>query len=478
MNIRLIPALFLLIFTTCNTVWSAPITTFVSEFTVSGASKPEEMKATIQTLLLSRLAGDKIATVGKPEGAEMKITGSYLLSGNMFSLDAAAVNSAGVVVIRAFAQGKSPDDLIPALTALAKSLSEGIDKGLPATGAPQASAQPADIVIAPKIAPAPVSRQSVFKMNGALNGLAIGRTFPGGDRELFAIGSQTLRYYRQGAELKLLAEIQYKAYENLLAVDTAILANDKAPEIYVTIMNGEKLVSQVLTVDGTALKQIAGPLPYYFRSVTGVGGMKKLYAQQISSRDDFHGPVAELVKSGESYQLTNPVKLPQQGYLYNFNMVKGAGGEVDPVIFDRSRYLKLFNPAGEELWKSSDKLGGSETRFGRVDAGTMQGSGDPLRQVYLDQRIVVKANGELLVPKNMESWYMSGKRSYSRSSLYCLAWDGMNVEEKWHTAETDNYLADFAYDDAAHELMMLEVISKGEGLLSSGASRLIIRKMD
>lgn len=308
--------------------------------------------------------------------------------------------------------------------------------------------------------------------------MATGRTFPGGDRELFVIGSDTLRYYRQGTELQLLSEIHYEVYDNLLAVDTANLANDKIPEIYVTIMNGEKLISQVWTVDGTSLKQIAGPLPYFFRAITGAGGIKKLYAQQISDKYDFHGQIGELVRSGQDYQLTNPAKVPKPGNLYNFNIVRGAKSGLDYVVFERSGYLKFFNTAGDEVWKSSEKFGGSETHFTRADTGNQQDNTAGVRQVYLDQRIIVKANGELLVPKNLETWYYPGKHSYSSNSIYCFAWDGVNLDEKWHTGESGNYLADFAYDDAAHELLQLEVVNKGDFIFSSAASRLVVRKME
>jgi hypothetical protein len=315
-------------------------------------------------------------------------------------------------------------------------------------------------------------------MDGALIGIAVGRSFPGGDRELFVIGSNTLRYYRQGTQLQLLSEIHYKAYDTILAVDTANLANDKSTEIYVTVMNGEKLVSQVWTVDGTSLKQIAGPLPYFFRAITGAGGIKKLYAQQISDREDFSGPIGELVRSGQGYQLANPVKVPQPGNLYNFNIVKGAKSGLDYVVFDQSGYLKFFNTAGDEVWKSSEKYDGSETRFARTDIGSLQSGSEGVRQVYLDQRIVVKANGEVLVPKNLEPWYHLGKHSYSSSSIFCFSWDGVNLEEKWHTGETDNYLADFAYDNAAHELLQLEVVNKGEFIFAKAVSRLVVRKME
>lgn len=478
---------FLLLAMSVTTSWGAPVPTFVAEFSVSGAAKPDEVRSIIQTLLLSRMAGEKIATQATSKGAEITISGSYLLSGSMFSLDAAAVNSSGTVVTRAFTQGKAPDDLIPAVGALAKSLADGINKGaIPVVKAPAAAAAalvPVVVAPSPDIVVAPVSASvtkyaGIHTMAGALSGLAVGRTLPGGERELFVTGTHALRYYRQGAALKLLAEISYKVNEKVLAVDCADLDNDTVSEIYVTIMDGEVLASQVWKVDGAALKQIAGPLPYYFRTLIGAGGVKKLYAQQISGTADFAGDVAEVVRVGSGYGVKNPIKLPKGGSLYNFNVLRGPKGETSPVVADTSGFVRIFNSAGDELWKSSDEFGGSETFFKRAEIGGQRSNETGERQVFIQQRMIVKGNGELLVPKNSESWFMKNKHSYSKSSLYCFAWNGSDLEEKWHTKQNDYYLADFAYDENSRELLLLEVVAKEEGVFDKGTSRLVVRKVD
>lgn len=476
MSVQLMLAVILSIVSVSSSAWCAPVVkVYISEFSVSGLESPGGMKSTLRTLLLSRLAGEKIASQAKPEGAEITVTGSYLVSGSVFSLDAEAVNSAGAVIARSFIQGKNPDELIPAAGVLAKSLAEGIAKGIASMEKTQTSALPSDIVKPAQIATA--SGLIVHKLEGELSGIAVGRTLPGGDRELFVVGNQVLRYYRQGAELKLMAEIQYKAYEKVLSVDTADLDNDNLPEIYVTVMSGETLVSQVWTINGASLKQIAGPLPYFFRAVAGAGGVKKLFAQKMTGTADFFGDVVQLVRSGEGYQLGNPVKLPKQGYIYNFNVLKGYKEEANPIVFDRSGYLKVFNPAGDELWKSSEQYSGSETSFKRADRESLS-SVDGYRSVFLDQRIVVKANGEVLIPKNSASWFMLSKHSYSNNNLFCFVWSGSNLEEKWHTKQSDYYLADFAYDDSSRELFMLEVVAREEGVFDKGVSRLVIRKVD
>ncbi|MDD2850590.1 MAG: VCBS repeat-containing protein [Desulfuromonadaceae bacterium] len=467
----------IMVFTAVDSAWSAPAAVYVTEFHVIGANKPEELKKTIQTLLLSRLTTEKIATQATATGAELHVSGSYIASGTVFSLDAVAATTAGAFLARAYTQGNSPDDLIPAVNKLAVSLSEGIAKGVaaPLAPPPAASAVSAvpDIIIPPPTISA-AGQLVIHKMPGALTGLALGKTLAHGERELFTIGTQSLRYYHQGAGLRLVAEIPYKVYEQLIAVDSADLDNDGSPEIYVTVMNGEQLASQVWVVDGTALKQIAGPLPYFFRSITGNGGVKKLYGQQISNSADFSGPIAEVVKTGDGYALKNPLTLPKQANLYNFNMITNAKGEQTPIVIERSGSLKVFSAAGDDLWKSSEEFGGSEGGFRRTDLSESSG----FRRVFIEQRIILTSSGELFVPRNSSSWFMMNKHSYSKSSLYKFAWNGVDLNEKWHTKQNDYYLADFAYDESSHELLLLEVVAKEEGIFDKGASRLVIRKVD
>jgi hypothetical protein len=466
MCVQKIIALIVFSVSMCSSAWCAPVKAYVAEFSVSGAVKPDETKTTIQSLLLSRLASDNIMTVTKPDNSEIRITGSYLLSGVVFSLDAVAVSKDGSVITRAFAQGNNPDELIPAIGMLAKTLGDGINRAFAKS----------DIVQA--VHTTSSAGQIVHKLDGALNGVALGRRLPGGERELFVTGNHVLRYYRQEVELKLVAEIPYKVYEKVLAVDCADLDNNTIPEIYVTIINGEELVSQVWTVDGNSLKQIAGPLPYFFRAITGAGGIKKLYAQKISGNEDFFGDVAELSKTAEGYKLVNSFKLPKLGYLYNFNFVRSIKSEFNPIIIDRTGSLRVFTPLSDELWKSSEEFSGSETSFKRSDIGGVQNSGSGYRQVFLDQRIIVKANGEIIVPKNSGSWFSLNKHSYSNNILYDFEWNGSSLEEKWHTRQSEYYLADFAFDDATKELFALEVVSKEEGVFDKGASRLVIRKVE
>jgi hypothetical protein len=497
MHIRQIMATFLFVLTMTSSAWCGPATVFVNAFTVRGAEKPDEVKTTIQTLLLSRLSDSQVTAVDKPAGASISVSGSYFSAGKVFSLDAVAVNGSGDTIVRAYAQGNSPDDLIPAVNELAKKLSTGIENALSAGATPQAATLPAQPAQQPAqqpapavpaasqtfvpsgvVVPAPVAHpknQAAFAMPGALNGLAIGGTLADGTREIFAVGRNKLRYYRQGAELKLVKEITFKSYEQILSVDS--FERDGHQEIYLTMVNNDAPASQVWTVEANQLKQIAGPLPYFFRAVTAPQG-KKIFAQRVSEKGRFVGEVAELIKTGNGYTLGTPITLPKDGNVDNFAFLKGPNGETTLVTVGRGGNLQVYDRSGEVGWKSDTEFGGSENFFLRNDRNDPFADDQGNVKVYLDQRLIVTPSGKLLVSKNSAPWILASKHTYLNSNVYCFAWDGNNLDEKWHTTLDDNYLSDFAFDGKSGELVLLEVTSKEQGVFFTGKSKLVVKKVE
>jgi hypothetical protein len=85
--------------------------------------------------------------------------------------------------------------------------------------------------------------------------------------------------------------------------------------------------------------------------------------------------------------------------------------------------------------------------------------------------------GILLVPHNEGLFTIGNNRTYTKYSLHALIWNGSSLQEKWHTGLSQGYLADFAYDTAARELVLLEVIQKS-GLFSKGKTVISFNKID
>ncbi|GAM11732.1 hypothetical protein OR1_04049 [Geobacter sp. OR-1] len=480
---RLVIILFSMLW--AHSSWGAQVKAYVSSFTVSGAQNKDELKPALQTLLTSRLNNDMVTTVESPEKADVTVNGSYVVFGKVFSIDAAAKGRTGEVVARAFVQGESQDELIPAIGKLGKMLADNIARNYPQTSAlsaplpaPKASpdivrkeavaAPTADIITPPSVERQAGSSLVSQRIKGMMSCFAAGRTLANGEREYFVAGGNTLQYYRKGKEARLVAETVLDINDKILSIDTADLNGDGIPEIYVTVMNNNALVSQVWVLAENGLKKVTDRLPYFFRAIALDGKDKKIYAQQMNIDDDFYGEVFELGKTGESYELKSPLKLPKQAYLYNFNRFTDPKGNSYFVIFNRDGYLLVFSPEGEELWRSSDKFGGSELYYQRSDRSPKSGWTDS-RYVFLDPRIFVSKKGAVIVPQNSGFWVVGNSRSYSKNSVYAFTWSGASLEEKWHTRQSQNYLADYSYDDGTNELLLLEVVKK-EGLFDNGAS--------
>jgi len=463
---------------------AAHIKVYVAEFAVTGAPNKDELKVTLQTLLASRLNGERLLVVDAPAAAEVVVSGSYAVIGKSFSLDALVKNSAGTVMTRAFAQGESQEELLPAVGKLAQTLTEGIIGAQPVPPLPPAdivrkeAAVPApDIIKAPPMEKVGATGWISQRLNGAMVAMAPGRTLENGDKELYIADKHSLKLYRLARELTLVSEVALRKEENILTIDTADLDGDGVQELYVTIQTLELLTSQVWQVKGNAFVRIAEKLPYFFRGIALAGGEKKIYVQQMGRDADFYGDVMELVKAGDKYEMKNPLKLHRFGFLYNFNQFTDAAGRLYFVVLHEDGYLLVYNKEGEELWRSNEKYGGSEVYFIRDDLANVRITGDPYRWIYLEQRIVVTKEGEIIVPQNSSDWAAGKVRSYRKSTVCSLGWNGSSLEEKWHTRESQNYLADFSYDQEKKELVLLQVVKK-EGVFSKGASAVAIKKVE
>lgn len=482
--------------------YAAQMKVFVSEINAAGVPNRDEMKVTLQSLLASRLNGDKILAVGSEAEADSVVTGTYVSIGKIFSVDVIARTPAGKTVARAFVQGETQDELIPAIGKLAEKLSAELlrvnvnvlsDKAKqesPAVALPVTAAQSSAIIVADPYfkadhsgdivkqrAQEPGSVEGLHnrRLPGAANLMASGAFLSDGSREIFLAEGQRLAYYRQGQDMNLVAEIEFKASDKIISLDT--LAVDGALDIYVTIIRSGELASQVLQVKGDKLVLVAENLPFYFRADSIGGGAKKLYVQVIGRSDDFIGDVSEASRNGSAFTLKNPVKMPRYGTIYTFNQFRDRDGKILTAVINPDGYLVVYDQQLNEIWRSNDKFGGSELYFQREDDTNVRVSGEKYRWVFMNQRIQVSSKGEIIVGKNDGFWVLGNARSYKRGAVYSMAWNGSSLEEKWRTRETQNYMPDFIFDEARNELLILQTVQRS-GIGTRGASSLSIKKIE
>lgn len=462
------------------------IRVYVAEFKIVGAEHSGEMNGLLPDLLGSRLNVWPIMIVETRDEADIVVAGRYTLAGTLFSIDAVASNTAGKFVARVYEEGEAKGQLLPTVGKLASKLAAQImaaRSSKMATQEPLTSAgkqvggtgrSPVDITDESSGSSAVVTRWLSQRLPGSYNGIAPGRRVESGERELFVVSGHALKLFRQGKELQQIAEVSFPVDDQILGIDSADLDGDGNPEAYVTIFNGDALISQIWVVRGRSLVKIADRLPYYFRSITLDGRKGVLYAQEISLRADFFGEVREVVKDGAVYTLKNPLKLPRGAMLYNFNHFRDGSGNSLYVVLSDEGHLVVHAADGEELWRSKESYGGTELFFKRKDLSDVKYGSEPYRRVFLRQRIFVTQDGDIVVPQNFGTWNTGNSRTYDSSRMVGLRWNGSSLEKRWQTPENEAYLADYYYDPSGDGLVNLEVV-KHEGMFSKGASIVSIR---
>lgn len=478
---------------------AAPLAAYVEPFSVVGGAGDPTLPATLQTLLASRLSGEAVQVRDSSTGAQVLIKGTYIRFGKIFSIDVTARDAAGSVLARTYEQGEGEDALLPAISRLAEKLTSLLAPSRPQAPATQApAAAPVSVPVSAPVAvpaPAPLSQaapeiikaESVDKAGTAgvvskrLTGVYIGmapiRTVEGGERELFLLRERSLHVVRHGAKTEQLAEATLGSDEKALTVESADLDGDGIPEAYLTVVRGVELASQVWVFKDNRLTRTEANLPYFFRTLAAPGKGGKLYAQEMGRNEDFYGPVFELKKGAKGYERQDALKLPRFGNIFNFNRFADRDGNGRIVVLHPDGFLVVYADSGEELWRSNDKYGGSEIYFSRDDSQNIRFTGDAFRKVFLEQRITVAKNGEIIVPQNSGFWTVGNSRSYSKNSLYAFAWNGVALDERWHTKASQNYLSDYYLDEERKELVLLEVVKKA-GLLEKGASAIVVKKVE
>jgi hypothetical protein len=310
-----------------------------------------------------------------------------------------------------------------------------------------------------------------------LTSVALGRTLPSGEREIFAAGTQSIRYLRKGTDLKQIVEITIPATAKILAIDSADLDHDGTPELYVSIVDRKTVSSRVYQPTESGLELIADNQPWLYRGIGPDFKERTVFVQGVSSSGEYQVGVAELVKSGRRFDTQNSRTLPRLGNIFNFTRFRDKAGVEKLVVVDEDGYLIIYGADGSELWKSSDKYGGSETYFNYESVAQLRAKGNMYRWNFLEQRITALPDGTLIMPRNEGSFGIGNNRSYNKHSLFGLDWSGSILREAWHTRQTPSYLADYALDAATREVVLLEVIQRA-GLFGTGKTAISINKLD
>jgi hypothetical protein len=138
------------------------------------------------------------------------------------------------------------------------------------------------------------------------------------------------------------------------------------------------------------------------------------------------------------------------------------------VALDTMDHIKVFEGAGKELWKSTERYGGSTLYY----SGKKTDMGDAEQPLYFTTRLIPMESKDgkprILTVKNhdmMGAIRLDKFRGYNDSQIMAMYWDGLGLAQEWRTRKLTGCIRDFAVgdfnNDGKDELVAAVVLEEG-----------------
>jgi TolB-like protein len=460
--------------------------------------------------------------LGKTLKVDYVVWGSLTKIGNSISLDGKLLDVGTYQSpVGIFEQCRGMDEIIPKIDVFAKKINYQLLGQVPPTFAPPPEPAAVSVPQQQKAAEAPPEGRAIEALKtreGTLTavinpdfinmarpggrkgfwmtrrhsvefrGMDIGDVNGDGSNEVVIIDGTSVRIYRKtGTTLKLLHKISGKSYDNHLTIDVADINGNGMPEIIVTSMQGGTLSSFVLEFQGGKPVRIASDLRWFLRSITTSDGTV-LLGQSMGLNRAFENPIYEIRWKGGTYMQGKRMDIPEGLSVYGLTIDTIDRSNRDYIIalgdYDHVRVYKktkkplskidILGGSDELIWKSDEVFGGSNN-FIDFEGGGQKGStewADDPGKTYINARILtydINGDGkkELIIVKNISSSSRLFKnvKTFSKSEIYNLEWDGLGFVENWRTRPINGYVSDYQFkdvdNDGNNEIVLALVLRSG-----------------
>ena len=304
-----------------------------------------------------------------------------------------------------------------------------------------------------------------------LNGVAIGDVDGDGNNETVFISHNHVYIHRHvdGRFVKI-KEIAGRQRDNYISLDVADINQNGWAEIFVTNnLNEDRILSSfVLEWNGKDFKRITSGDRWYYRVLEEDGKEPVLVGQRRGIDFAFSSRVDKMKWQGGAYVPSERIKLPKNTIVYGFTFGDAMNNGNDHLLaFTRSSKLKLFNPAGEEIWKSKDRYGGSGiyVEYPMQYAASI-GDTKEIDRYYLPQRIFVAdvdqdGKKEVVAIKNHDvaGTWIRRFRYFESGLIEGLIWDQVGLRQIWTTREFSGPIMDFDIADMDNDKQAELVLS-------------------
>ncbi|MDT8419838.1 MAG: VCBS repeat-containing protein [Desulfuromonadales bacterium] len=274
------------------------------------------------------------------------------------------------------------------------------------------------------------------------------------------------------------AKVEFARGTSLLSVDAIDLDGNGFPELYLSGASGNKLSSQVVEFSNGGYHITISGIPWFFRVGELPGEGQTLLAQPVAEGDDpYSENMFRVLRSGHDVTEGRAVPLPKEVNVFSFLPLAEAEGQQLYAYLTKGDYLKVITATGDDQWESSDYFGGSKVSFYATDPN----GPELVAPVYVQQRLLKTAGGDILSAQNEGNRTLQRFRTYQKSRVVALGWNGFAMQERWRTVDQEGYLVDFALADADNdgqvELVTLMQYQR-ENLIRKGRSTVVIYELN
>jgi FG-GAP-like repeat len=318
----------------------------------------------------------------------------------------------------------------------------------------------------------------------ALIGVEVGDMDGDGRQECALLYAHRIEIVRLvGGAYENIANVDLGTARKGLAIDGADLDGNGVMELYVTAAFDQTLSSMIINRSPSGFEVQKKNINYYFRNMDLPGEGKVLLAQGMGDlHQDFSGPIFRVQLSQGEIQQGAVVDVPSPVRLYSFAPLTAtrSGGQSIAYLSILDN-LQIYSTAGEKLWESSDRFGGSEEFITRIDPTKAPQDGDNTRNAYMQARLGLGDAGEILIPVNEGDWFRARGKTFRKSRLVAMVWNGQELLEAWHTRDQQGYLADYRLadvDNDGHKEIVMAIDGATTGLMGNRRSSLYVFELE
>jgi len=273
-----------------------------------------------------------------------------------------------------------------------------------------------------------------------MEGIAIGDIDRDGKQEVVIITPHTVEAYQLiNQRLHKIKTIADHGLDNLIGVDVADINANGYPEIFVSALSAQQnqVKSFVLEFNGQTYIELVKNSPWYFRVVEHPTRGSILMGQKHKTESPFSGKIVEMVWESAEYVPADKVFFSKRERTNVIGFALGnamnTGTEI-AVAFDKHDRLRIYNPAGQEIWKDDERSGGTPRYYELPNSGSV----DMKNLAYYPMRIQIRdidrdGKNEVITVKNKRFSELLSLRKFTHGEIEIRSWDGIGLAVLWKT---------------------------------------------